>query len=300
MFGAMEGALATPGGAGQLGVGEILGAAFDLYRKQAANLWTIVALILLPAQVLVWIIDRVSLTGITVARSGTIYTSGSTVLPALAVVVIGFLAGVLTIGALSKCLVDAYTEHPTDWRHSLAFAGNRLGPLLVLAILSGVLLAIGYILLIIPGIYLTVTWSVATPALIFEGIGGVAALKRSYELVKGRWWVTFGALLAGLVAVIAASFIITLILGGIASSGSVDVILTLGAISRFISALLTYPLLAAIAAVIYVDLRARKEGVQAHDLVQSEGSPAGAGVPSFEQQSGSPPVRGQDAGPKFS
>ncbi len=264
------------GGAQGLTVGGTLQAAFDLYRKQAVNLWTIVALIVLPAQVLVFIIERVSLSSNAFASNGTIYTSGSTAVPLLSVVVIGFLAEIIAIGALSKALVDAYTGHPTDWRHSISFAAEHLGPLVLLAIVYVVFLVIGYILFIIPGIYLTVVWSVAVPALVFERIGPMAALGRSRHLVGGRWWATFAVLLVGIIAIIAVSFIVGLILGGIASSSSVTGVLVIAAISRLISALITYPILAALTAVLYVDLRTRKEGFDPRHLSQA---PSGAPPP---------------------
>lgn len=243
----------------ELTVGGVLQAAFALYRNHAATLFKIVALVVIPAQVLVLIIFRVSLSH-AFAINGTIYTSGPTAVPALSVIVIGFISAILAIGALSKALVDAYTGHPSDWRHSLSFAGDHLGPLIWLALVSGILLTIGYLLLVIPGIYFTVAWSVAVPALVFERIGPLAALQRSQDLVAGRWWATFAALLVALVLIVGLTFVIDLILGAIASSGTVDVLLLVSAIARTISALLTYPLLAAVSAVIYVDLRARKEG----------------------------------------
>jgi ABC-type dipeptide/oligopeptide/nickel transport system permease subunit len=109
----------------------------------------------------------------------------------------------------------------------------------------------------------------------FEGIGGAGALKRSHDLVKGRWWGTFGALLVGILLVIAVSVVVGLLLGAIASSSSVNVVLTLSGVSRILSAIITYPVVAALSTVIYVDLRARKEGVQLHDVVHG-GSPVAA------------------------
>lgn len=47
-------------------------------------------------------------------------------------------------------------------------------------------------LLIIPGIYMTLAYSMAIWILINEGIGGLAALKKSKQLVKGYWFAIFG------------------------------------------------------------------------------------------------------------
>ena len=47
-------------------------------------------------------------------------------------------------------------------------------------------LAIG--LLVIPGMWLYTRWSLATPVIREEGIGPVAATRRSNQLVRGHFW----------------------------------------------------------------------------------------------------------------
>jgi hypothetical protein len=267
---------AEPNGRQPLGAGGVVRTAFELYAKQAVNLWTIVTLIVVPSQVIVWVITRLSLNGgTTFALNGTVYTSNSTAPAEIAIIVFGFLSGVLCIGALSRCLLDTYTGHPTGWRESLSFAAERLGPLIWLALLTGVLLAIGFILFIIPGIYLTVAWIVAVPVLMFEGHGGWGALSRSRELTSGHWWSTFGALLLGLICIIGASIIVGAILSAIANSSSVNVILILSGVSRILSSIITYPILAAISAVLYADLRGRKEHIDTHHMTGVD-TPEGA------------------------
>jgi hypothetical protein len=49
---------------------------------------------------------------------------------------------------------------------------------------------------VIPGVWLLVRWAFAAQAAVIDGLSPVAALGRSAELVKGRWWRTFGMLLA--------------------------------------------------------------------------------------------------------
>jgi hypothetical protein len=274
----MEGT-APPSGAQPLTVGEILSAAFDLYRRQAGALWTIVAVVVIPAQALIVIVERLILSGgRSEAINGTIYTTDSTGLLAIVVIVVTFLSVIVTIGALSKCLLDAYTGHPTGWRHSLQFAADRVGPLAWLSIISGVLLAIGYVLLIIPGIFLTVSWIAAVPVLMFEGTSPFASLRRSYDLVQGRWWATFGVLVLVLIALIGITIVLGALLGGVSTS-HISLILVIGGISRIIAALVTYPIVAAASAVIYIDLRVRKEHVDPHDLTGAGESHTTGGLP---------------------
>jgi hypothetical protein len=283
----MDGTPGTPGPE-PLSVSGVLAAAFDLYRSQATTLWTIVAIIVVPVQAVVVIVERIVLSsGTTFAVGGTIYTTDSTGLLTVIVVVGEFLATVVCIGALLKSLLDAYTSHPSGgWRHSLEFAWRRFGALVWLAILSGVLIAIGYILIVIPGIFLTVAWIAAVPVLMFEGTGGWPALRRSWELVKGRWWATFGALVGGIVCVVVLTLLVGLILDGIANSGHVSVILVIAGVGRIISAIITYPIVAALSAVIYIDLRGRKEHISAHDLIGAGEAPASPSGVSWPESTG--------------
>jgi hypothetical protein len=274
----MESATGTAA-AQPLTVGGVVSSAWELYRSQAVHLWTIVAAVVIPVQVVIVVLERIILSGgRSLAINGTIYTTDSTGLMAVLLIVLTVLAALVTVGALSKCLLDAYTGRPTNWQHSLRFAAERLGPLLWLAIIAEVLLTVAFFLIVLPGIYLTVCWALALPVVMFEGVGGYGALKRSRQLVTGHWWMSFGALLVGIVASIALSFICSLILGAIVSSSShISLILIASGLGRIIAGIVAYPILAAISAVLYIQFRAHKENVSPHDLLGAGEPPAMAG-----------------------
>jgi hypothetical protein len=73
-------------------------------------------------------------------------------------------------------------------------------PLIGLAILLGLGVMIGFVLLIVPGVILLVMWSVAVPAKVVEKIGVMEALSRSDDLTWGRRWPIFGLFLIYAVA----------------------------------------------------------------------------------------------------
>jgi hypothetical protein len=54
----------------------------------------------------------------------------------------------------------------------------------------------GVLLLVIPGIYLIVVWSVCVPVIVIERAGPLAALGRSRQLIRGHGWGVFGRLVA--------------------------------------------------------------------------------------------------------
>ncbi len=269
----MGAGLATGGGARPLGVGEILDAALKLYRARAVELWKLVALIIVPVEVIDRIVFAASLPSGVYAHDGSLYAPVGTVGGAWIVVtvVLRFVGAALVIGALSRGLIDAYIGHPSGWRQSLAYAVDRLAPLLWLALLSSAVVLVGLILFVIPGIYLLVALSVSVPVLMFEAISGPNALARSRELVSGRWWPTFGALLVGVVLIVAVDFVIAAVVGAIEAGGhvnSVGLVVVLSGLATIVSNALTYPLLAAITAVLYIDLRHRKEGLEPGALRQ--------------------------------
>jgi len=68
-------------------------------------------------------------------------------------------------------------------------------PYMWVSILVGFAILLGFLLLIIPGIYLMVTFLFATYILFTENVRGQEALARSYRYVKGRWFSVFWRLL---------------------------------------------------------------------------------------------------------
>jgi hypothetical protein len=72
---------------------------------------------------------------------------------------------------------------------------NRFGAFWRLNIVSGLGLLLGYLLLILPGLYLSARWMVASPALLAEDSGVGAALGESWAITKPSLWAILGTLL---------------------------------------------------------------------------------------------------------
>lgn len=129
----------------------------------------------------------------------------------------------------------------------MAVVGPVMGPLLVVAIITGVAVVVGIGLLVVPGLFLLTIWAVAAPVVMVERVGPLAALRRSQELVRGNGWPVFGAILSVTLIVLVAGFV----LQGFGSAGGL-----IGAIiGAAIGNTLTAPLAALAAAVVYFELR---------------------------------------------
>jgi len=72
---------------------------------------------------------------------------------------------------------------------------SRLGTVWVTAFMAGVVTALGFCALVIPGLILLVRYWVAVPVAVIESPGGNASLSRSVELTAGSRWPIFGVLL---------------------------------------------------------------------------------------------------------
>jgi hypothetical protein len=163
-----------------------------------------------------------------------------------------------------KAVADAYLGVEPEWRRSLRFAVRRLGGLLGVAFLGGLLVALATLALILPGIWLFVMYSVAVPALLLERIGPARALRRSFRLVRGRWWPTAGALLVGYLLISILGALVTAAIMVIPAVVAEDNTLAgaLGAVvGGTVGSVLTTPYSAAVVTLLYFDLRVRKEGL---------------------------------------
>jgi len=91
-------------------------------------------------------------------------------------------------------------------------------------------------------------WSVGAPAIVVEGISGVDAFSRSWRLVRGDAWTVFGVLVVVLLIAIVVGIVLGIIGGAIGVGGTI--------VAAIISTVLTAPIYAIAASVMYYDLSA--------------------------------------------
>lgn len=80
-------------------------------------------------------------------------------------------------------------------------------PLLLLGIIATILIMLGFIAFLLPGVFLMVVLSLSIPVLFFEGGGAIESIRRSFKLIKGKWWSTFGLLFVASILMYAVSMI---------------------------------------------------------------------------------------------
>lgn len=108
-------------------------------------------------------------------------------------------------------LLSAFKKIPGEWevKEAIGDGSKIFWSFLWVSILSGIVIAVGFVLLIIPGILFMVWYAFAAYVLVFEGQRGWSALKRSKKLVKGYWWAILGRLIVLILLAIVVSIAIS-------------------------------------------------------------------------------------------
>ncbi|MDQ3784129.1 MAG: hypothetical protein M3360_04525 [Actinomycetota bacterium] len=275
-----------------LGVAEIVDVALKVYLRHAPSLFNLVAIVVVPVQLLQLLFTLSITPAAEAVGSGTLLTGTVTgadaptvaglVFGGLLVGLLTFVATTLATGACFKAVADAYLGDQPDTSQSLRFARGRLGSLMLVSFLGAVLAFLGFLLFVLPGVYLWIAFSVAAPVVLFEGMEGTGALGRSRRLVQGRWWRVFGTLLLGFILAAIVGGIITSVLTGVLAvgAGSGDFVEALvGAVAGSVAAIVTTPFQAALIAILFFDLKVRKEGFDAALLADGMAAPPSRAAP---------------------
>ncbi len=261
-----------------LGIGEILDAGIKLFMRHWRTLVLSVIGLILPVQILsALIIASIAPEQFDLTSSRTGVEEGEEAafwIGQALIAILTFVTVLLATAVCFKAVADAYLGVEPDWRRSLRFALGRLGGLVGVSFLAGLILVLGFAALIVPGIWLAVAYSVAVPALLLERLGPGKALSRSFRLVRGRWWPTAGALLVGylLIGIIGALVegAITIVPTLVAEDNTL--VAALGAVvGGTVGSALTTPYSAAVVTLIYFDLRVRKEGLDLQLIAEGAG-----------------------------
>lgn len=262
-----------------LSLGEILDRTFSLYRRHFLLFVALAGIPRIPSTALalvqVWLPTPSGITAI-------LWTGGFYLIFIL-FAVIGYL---FSQGSTVLAVSELYLGRSASASQMLRRVADDAMSLLGVVILNGLAVTAGFILLIIPGIYLMCRLIACVPAAIIEKKGPSDSLSRSYSLTEGFAGRAFVVLLFSWVVALGIEMLVLLPftfliatnandLQAVRAWSSVQTVL-----SAFVGILLT-PVILIATSIFYYDLRVRKE---AFDL-QVMMDPEGANIPRGELRS---------------
>ncbi|HVN11941.1 MAG TPA: glycerophosphoryl diester phosphodiesterase membrane domain-containing protein [Kineosporiaceae bacterium] len=155
--------------------------------------------------------------------------------------------------------------------------------------LGALLLVVGVAGAVVVALLLWVRWALAAPALVLEHAPVTTAMRRSWRLVGGSAWRVFGILLLAGIIVSIGQAVITVpvgILAGLPAAGEPSqyadlgltfVQLLISGVGTIVAGAVFYPFSAAVSALLYIDLRMRREGLDVRLARAAAASSAQAG-----------------------
>ena len=163
---------------------------------------------------------------------------------------------------------------PALWVGAMVAAAlaEQWGVLIAVALIGGI------------GVLVWLAWVgtrtlLATPALVLEQQRVVAGLKRGWNLSVGSFWRLLGIYFLATFIVQTVASLITLPATGIITFVQLDpfgpVALALTAVATIVGSVLTTPFMAAVVALLYIDIRIRREGLDV-ELARAAEDAAGA------------------------
>jgi len=257
----------------ELSLGEVISKTFEVYRRDFVKYFILFAVV----EVIIGIVTALAQhafvlpTLSTSSTSQQVSSSFSAFFGALIPLVASiFLVTVVFFPIAQRSAIKLASKRiekgQAELGLSIRFAARKLIWIWILTIVVGILVFLGFIALIVPGIILAIMFALAFPVLLIEnkGIGG--SMGRSRQLVGHRWLKTFATYLVLGIIVAIAAVIVSVISApfGIASP----------VVSGILSALYQ-PLFPILLCVYYYSNLAR---ISPHPEFQMPGMPTTAGV----------------------
>ena len=170
-----------------------------------------------------------------------------------AIGIVSLVFGTIALGGTIKMASEEIENRPVNLAASARFAATKLLWMWALGLLLGIIVTLGFVL-IIPGIIFAIMFSVAFQALLIEDAGIVGSLNRSRALVSHRWLKTL------------AIYLVLVIIVGIAAAIAGAIASPFGGASTIVSDLLSafyLPIIPVATTIYFYSNRARLNAGQA-------------------------------------
>ena len=236
-----------------MGVGEMIAASLTVYARRWRTLFAVAGVLILPYAVLYLALAEpppsLSLDPTNEEARRFLSVMGPWLLIRLFITTI-------MLAAVIRTTMETYVGIESGWRESAAAAISKMLALTVVAVLFWSAATMGFVLFVVPGVFLVVCLSLSLPVLMTEGVDPVTALGRSWRMTAGRRWQVLGVLLLSSALVVIGSLVLYLAVGSLLYALWEGFGLSVASELVWVA---LQPFIGVALAVMYLDLRVRKE-----------------------------------------
>lgn len=240
-----------------VGVGTLISRTFSVWAK---HMWLFAgfALVLFVPAVIVMVLTVAG----GLAMGGMAEAEGPNMEALVPMLALGlpliFIAAIANMGGVTYGTIQSLAGRPVSFGTMFSVGFRRLFPMIAAGIVVGVLVVLGMVLLIVPGVIVGCGLAAVMPVIVAERMGPMDALGRSWSLTSGyKGTIFLTGLVFGLISI-----------GISLVSNVLGLIPILGTIASAVIQLLTVSLSTIWIAVAYHDVRLAKEGVATDDLAK--------------------------------
>jgi hypothetical protein len=166
------------------------------------------------------------------------------------------------VGAITHGVIHHLAGKKVSLGAMLGAGLRRAVPLLVVGVLCYLVVGLGTVLLIVPGVYLACALAVAIPAVVVERPGMIGAMKRSLALTKGKRFSVFVVFVVVFLVAMGVAMFASFALPMLTASFAPMLGTIVGAIVNLVFGTLFW----VAPGVVYHDLRVAKEGIATAQL----------------------------------
>lgn len=174
-------------------LGEIISDTFKFLRENYKALFgMIIKLVSLPFALLLLATAYYSYSLPASFFESVDFSSGNFII-AFAVLIIAYVIFYASFYATIYHFIKSYMYHQGVAVEEEVTTGfkKHFGSLIGLYIITAILIVVGLLLLIIPGVYLSIPLSLAGAVMVFKDLSIQETLKYCLQLIKDNWWMTF-------------------------------------------------------------------------------------------------------------
>jgi hypothetical protein len=251
-----------------MSLGDIIDGVFRLVRANVLVLAPTLMLVALPFQALIAYAGRNNQSLVQILSNlGSLQGQRSTTIHAgdLVLTYLGelglFLVMPVVAGMVARTVAASYRGEQLSAGEAAALGGRAVVALLVASVLGHLLEVAGFCLCFLPCLVFMAFLFLTGPAIALEGLGPMAGLRRSWRLVRGRFWPVLGTMLLGILLGEVSVGIVSLVPDALAQLAPPHVRAVIDAVIGTAGSAFEWAIYANLASLIYLDQRIRQEGL---------------------------------------
>jgi glycerophosphoryl diester phosphodiesterase family protein len=201
----------------------------------------------------------------------------ATALFGLGIIIVNLIVSAISTAATTFAVSDIYLDQSTSISSCFGRVRGKIGRVVYTSIEFALRVGVGFILLIVPGVYWAGKYGLAVPAVVLEDIKARKAFPRSAELTKdavGRIIaIYFLTWILMMVVAIGMGFVIQAVAPALAKTAGTITAETFNLVVSSLIATLITPVMSIALTLAYYDQRVRKEAFDIENLMSLLGEP---------------------------